>query len=125
MGLDMTKEEFEELVRQAVEKLPKKFKEKLDNVDLVIEAWPTPEKLREVGIPVSRTILGLYQGVPKTKRRTYFGVLPDKITIFAGPILAVSSTPKEVKERVAQVVRHEIAHHFGLSEEEVQEAEKG
>ena len=120
----MTKEEFGDLVRLAVKELPDKFKEKLDNVDLVVEAWPTGEELKEVGIPASQTIFGLYQGVPKTKRGTYFGVLPDKITIFAGPILAVSPTPEEVKKRVVQVVRHEIAHHFGLSEEELREVEK-
>lgn len=121
----MTKEEFESLVCQAVKELPDKFKEKLDNIDLVIEAWPTVEELREVGIPASQTIFGLYQGVPKTKRGTYFGVLPDKITIFAGPILAVSPTPQAIKKRVTQVVRHEIAHHFGLSEEELRKVEKG
>ena len=121
----ITKEEFESLVRQAIEALPDKFKEKLDNVDLTIEAWPTIDQIRELRIPASQTLFGLYQGVPKTKRGTYFGVLPDKITIFAGPILAVSPTPEAVKKRVTQVVRHEIAHHFGLREEEVRKAEKG
>lgn len=120
----MTKEEFESLVRQAVVDLPDRFKAKLDNVNLTIQAWPTIDQLKEVKMPAGQTLFGLYQGIPKTKRRGYSGALPDKITIFAGPILAVSPTPEKVKERVAQVVRHEIAHHFGLSEEKVRKAEE-
>jgi predicted Zn-dependent protease with MMP-like domain len=107
----MTHEEFEQLVIEALEGLPAFFKEKLDNVDVVIEDWPPSIKRGEV-------LLGLYQGVPKTARNaSYTLMLPDKITIFQGPIEWVSRGDVErIKLQVTDTVEHEIAHHFGISE---------
>ena len=105
----MTNELFEKLVVEAVEDLPKFFKEKLDNVDLVVEDWP------EQQFAPGRLLLGLYQGIPKTRRGAgYTMALPDKITIFKGPIELVSrGDEKVIKDVVVDTVEHEIAHHFG------------
>ncbi len=116
----MEPEEFEKLVIAAVEDLPKFFKEKLDNVDLVVEPWPSPEFSR------GQLLLGLYQGIPLTERgRGYNLAIPDKITIFQGPIMLVSrGIPEIIEQTVQQTVKHEIAHHFGISDEKLREIER-
>lgn len=121
----MDKDSFEKLVREALTELPRLFQEKMENVEIVIENWPTPAQLASVGLPPNSLLFGLYHGVPKTKRGSYYSALPDKISLFAGPILVINRTPEQVKARVKQVVRHEIGHHFGMSEKEIREAEKG
>jgi predicted Zn-dependent protease with MMP-like domain len=116
----MSSEEFEQLVTEALKGLPSFFKEKMDNVELVIEDWPDPNYSK------GRLLLGLYRGVPKTKRGAgYTLVLPDKITIFKGPIELVSRGNKEaVKNLVIDTVQHEIAHHFGISDRRLRELKK-
>ena len=116
----MTDEDFEQLVTKALESLPHYFKEKLDNVDVVVEEWPSQD------IAKGRLLLGLYQGVPKTTRGAgYSLVLPDKITIFKGPIELISRGNKEaIKNLVIDTVQHEIAHHFGISDPRLRELKK-
>lgn len=111
----MTREEFEKLVTQAIEGLPEKFLDRLDNIVIMVESWPSPQTLQHIGVRPRGLLFGLYQGTPKTKR-TKGTVFPDKITIFAGPILVVSRTKDDVRNKVSSVVKHEIAHHFGLDE---------
>jgi predicted Zn-dependent protease with MMP-like domain len=106
---------FEQFVLEALESLPQEFLDKMDNVDIVVEEWPTSEHLNRVGATPQTLLFGLYQGVPRPKRSGTFQ-LPDKITIFAGPIISVAPTEKAIKEKVMQVVKHEIAHHFGMGE---------
>lgn len=119
-------EEFEALVSQALENLPQEFAKKLDNVEVVVEAWPSALQLRQSQVGYGMTLYGLYQGVPQTKRGQYFGVLPDKITIFAGPILSSFGFDQNaVKDQIRRTVIHEIGHHFGMSEEDIQRAQKG
>jgi predicted Zn-dependent protease with MMP-like domain len=117
----MTVEEFEELVEKALDDLPLFFKEKLENVDVVVEEWPSQEVAKE------RLLLGLYHGVPKPKRDAgYTMVLPDKITIFKGPIELVSRGNREaIKNLVVDTVKHEIAHHFGISDARLRQLKKG
>jgi len=119
----MTQEKFEELVNEGIKAIPKKFLEKLDNVDIVIEDEPTPEQLRKLRMKGGSFIFGLYEGVPQTKRWHYGQVLPDKITIFQKPIERVARSEEEIKEIVKNTVWHEIAHHFGLEERKIREAE--
>lgn len=111
----MTYQEFEKLVAQALDNLPQEFLDKLNNVEVVIEIWPNRRQLHLARVPSNNLLFGLYQGTPLTKR-TSMNVFPDKITIFAGPILMVSRNHKQVKEKVREVVIHEIAHHFGMDE---------
>jgi len=119
----MTQEKFEELVNEGIKAIPKKFLEKLDNVDIVIEDEPTPEQLRKLRMKGGSFIFGLYEGVPQTKRWHYGQVLPDKITIFQKPIEKIARSETEVKKIVKNTVWHEIAHHFGMDERKVREAE--
>lgn len=116
----MTSEEFSNLVADALETLPNFFKEKLDNVEVVVEEWPS-ENLSK-----GRLLLGLYHGVPKTVRGAgYSLVLPDKITIFKGPIEIFSRGNQEaIKNIVIDTVQHEIAHHFGISDARLRELKK-
>src|SRR3990167_1066719 len=113
----MKLEEFEKLTAEAIESLPDYFKQKLDNVQVVVEMWPNTE------IAKGRLLLGLYQGIPKPKRNiNYTMVLPDKITIFKGPIELISRGDEQmIKNLVADTVKHEIAHHFGISDVRINE----
>jgi predicted Zn-dependent protease with MMP-like domain len=119
----MNREKFEELVNEGIKAIPKKFLEKLDNVDIVIEDEPTPYQLRKLRARGGLIIFGLYEGVPQTKRGNYGQVLPDKITIFQKPIEKYASSEEEIKEIVKNTVWHEIAHHFGMDERKVREVE--
>lgn len=114
----MTYDEFESLITEALNELPNEFQKKLNNVSVVMEDWPTPQQMRDARVQPGSLLFGLYHGTPQT-RRTQGTLYPDKISIFAGPILMVCRTSEEVKTKVRQVVRHEIAHHFGLNEEEI------
>jgi len=119
----MSPEKFGKLVNEGIKAIPERFLEKLDNVDIVIEDEPTSYQLRKLRARGSSIIFGLYEGVPQTKRGYYGQVLPDKITIFQKPIEKYSSSEEEIKEIVKNTVWHEIAHHFGMDERMVREAE--
>lgn len=119
----MDRKEFEKLVKEGIRAIPKKFLARLDNVDIVIEDKPTPYQLKKLGAKKDSLILGLYEGLPQTKRWHYGQVLPDKITIFKKSIERVTKSKEEIRKTVKNTVWHEIAHHFGMSEQEVREAE--
>ncbi len=105
---------------------PAEFRTKLENIDVVIEDWPTQGQLAKVGLRRSETLLGLYEGVPLTKRSRHYGlVLPDKITIFQKPFEAKCSRDAEITDEIKRVVRHEIAHHFGISDVRLEQIETG
>lgn len=112
----MNRERFEELVAEAIAQLPEEFLGNLENVDVVVQDTPTRAQLVKAGRGM--TLLGLYEGVPHTERtRGYSMILPDRITIFQKPIEAVCRSDKEVMAEIQRVVRHEVAHHFGLDDE--------
>ncbi len=119
----MDREKFEKLVNEAIKTIPKKFLEKLDNVGIVIEDELTPYQLKKLRARKSSIIFGLYEGVPKTKRWHYGQVLPDKITIFKKPIEKIAQSEDKMKEIIKNTVWHEIAHHFGMDEKRIREAE--
>jgi predicted Zn-dependent protease with MMP-like domain len=121
----MERQEFEGLVRRAIESLPPEFQRKLENVDIVVEEWPTTMQLRQARTKSLGQLLGLYQGVPQTRRGRGYGlVLPDKISIFQKPIEAQCRFGHEIEAKIGEVVRHEIAHHFGLDEETLRKIER-
>lgn len=114
----MDRDRFRRLVAEAIEELPEEFLDQLHNVDVVIEDRPTRAQLSRTRVRPGRTLLGLYEGVPQTRRGRHYGlVLPDKITIFQGPIENRCSSDREIREAVRGVVRHEIAHHFGIDDD--------
>lgn len=119
----MEYQEFEKLVGEGIDSIDKKFLEKLQNVEIVIEDNPTQYQLEKLKMR-GGLLLGLYEGVPQTQRAQYGQVLPDKITIFKNSIEKLYSNPEDIKKAVKDVVWHEIAHHFGMNEHQVREAEQ-
>ena len=112
--------DFYKLVERALEGLPPELSSLLDNVAIVVEDWPDYSTPLVSGGP-EETLYGLYEGVPLTERGAgYFGFLPDKITIFRGPLERDFAT-QELEEQVRITVVHEIAHYFGFDEERLEE----
>lgn len=120
----MDKGKFEELVKQGIEVIPKRFLEKMNNVDIIVEDEPTEKQMEKLKLRKDTKLFGLYEGIPQTKRGFYAGVLPDKITIFQKSIEETCFNEEQIRERVRKTVWHEIAHHFGMNEEMVRGAEK-
>ena len=113
----MTQDEFENIVSQSIGELPRDIRDKMDNVAIVVEDSPSQDQLKRGGTRHGDLLLGLYEGVPRTRRGPgYTLVLPDKITIFQRSIEAIASSPEEITHQVRETVRHEIAHHFGFDE---------
>ena len=122
MKAQFSPEEFEQLVVQALDELPEFFKEKLQNVEVVVADWPTEDEVRAVGLKSGQLLFGLYQGIPQTKRTSHYSfVLPDKITIYRMPIEQVCRTPEKIIRQVQQTVKHELAHHFGIDDDRLRE----
>jgi predicted Zn-dependent protease with MMP-like domain len=112
-------------VQNAVGKLPPEFIDKLRNIDVVVQDLPSHRQLKSVQIGPSGTLLGLYEGVPQTKRGLGYGLVPpDKITIFRKPIIMRCRNEAEILDTVQRVVRHEIAHHFGISDAKLRQIER-
>jgi predicted Zn-dependent protease with MMP-like domain len=113
----MDREKFEQLVAKAIDNLPDEFRARMENVDVVVADSPTRYQLSELQRRRGETLLGLYEGVPLTRRSQNYGlVAPDKITIFQKPIESMCRNDAEIIVEVQKVVRHEIAHHFGISD---------
>jgi predicted Zn-dependent protease with MMP-like domain len=115
---------FEKLVQNSLQRLPRRFKKKLENISIVVEDKPTPDILEDMGIE-SGTLFGLYQGVPLTQREWNYGnYLPDRIVIYQGPIEEAANSPAEIEEIVMDTVIHEIGHYFGFDDAYLYEVEK-
>ena len=122
----MDRKEFRWLVAKAVESLPEEFRSKLENVDVVVEDWPTRYQLAKVGARRGETLLGLYEGVPLTRRGRRYGLVPpDKITIFQKPIETNCRINADITDEIRRVIRHEIAHHFGIGDARLRQIERG
>ena len=113
----MERQEFEALVFKAIEALPGEFKSKLENVDVMVEDWPSPQQISRLRLRNKAQLLGLYEGIPQTRRDSGYNlVLPDKITIFQKPVELECHSDKEIEAEIGRVVQHEIAHHFGIGD---------
>jgi predicted Zn-dependent protease with MMP-like domain len=116
----MNDRSFEDLVSEALDSLPDEIATRMQNVEVVIEENPPREYLR--GLPRGSTLFGHYHGVPLTRRGVnYEKVLPDMITIYRRPIERYARTPEAIKEQVRRTVIHEIAHHFGIDDDRLDE----
>ena len=121
----MNREKFEWLVARAVETLPGEFITRLENVVVVVENRPTRTQLARTGIRQGYSLLGLYEGVPLTKRGGHYGLVPpDKITIFQKPIESRCRDDAAITAEIQSVVQHEIAHHFGIDDARLKQIEK-
>ena len=123
LSVDITKEQFEKLVKEVVSSLPYEFSSKIQNLEFIVTDYPDVNMLIRQNLLGKGTLLGLYEGIPIAKRGPgYQAVLPDRITIFMYPIVNYCGFSGEgLKEKVRKVVLHEIGHYFGLSESELRE----
>ena len=119
----MTLKKFEALVKGVLKKLPKEFKNMLENVDVVIEIDLDMDRVKTLGLGAKGRFLGLYQGVPLKDRTHYYGiVMPDKITLYKRNIeLECKARRLDLREEIKHVIQHEIAHHFGISDKRLKE----
>ena len=119
----MERQAFESLVHEALKDLPQLFKDKLENVAIIVEDYPSEELLERMEVPDDETLFGLYEGVPLTERGFFDAPLhPDRVFIFQGPIEEACTSPEEIKEEVRITVAHELAHFFGFDDEELEDA---
>lgn len=117
--------DFEKIINEAMDELPKEYIERLNNVAITYEDEPTSEQRQKLKLHCNQTLFGLYEGIPLTKRNSgYSLVLPDKITIFKLPILAVASNMDDVKKQTKRTLWHEIAHFYGLDHDRIHALEQ-
>jgi predicted Zn-dependent protease with MMP-like domain len=120
----MERKRFEELVEEALAELPEQFRERIQNLAVVVEDKPSREVYERTGGSPFSLILGLYHGVPFKHRGPFYGNLPpDMITIYQKPIEQICSTEEEIKKKVREVVFHEVGHYFGFNDKELKEIE--
>jgi predicted Zn-dependent protease with MMP-like domain len=117
--METERQAFEQLVADALDQIPESLGRQMENVVVMVEDWPSPEQL----VGVRGTLLGLYQGIDLTRRSplSYGGAMPDRITIFRGPISERVSTEAELVKLVTTTVIHEVAHHFGIDDARLHE----
>jgi len=119
------RKEFEQLVAEALASIPRRFRQAMQNIAIVVEDEPSEELLADMEIEPPDTLLGLYQGMPLTERTSAYGnVLPDRVLIFQGPHERAADDEDDLITAIGETLIHEIGHHFGLSEEEIEAIEE-
>lgn len=123
--MNLTDEEFDQLISRAMDVLPQEYIKGLDNVAIVYADDPDEHQRSKTHLGGDSLLFGLYEGIPLTKRGAgYSFVLPDKITLFKNPILAVSRTPEQLFEQITRTLWHEIAHYYGLDHNRIHYLER-
>ncbi len=123
--IQVNNQQFEALINEAMEELPKAYVERLDNVAITYEDEPNAEQRKRLKLRCYQSLYGLYEGVPRTERGAGYNlVLPDKITLFKLPIEHSAHSMAELKEQVKNTLWHEIAHHYGLGHARIHELER-
>ncbi len=121
----MTREAFEQLVAEAIEGIPRRFRSQMRNIVIVVEDRPSADLLASMELGPTDTLYGLYQGTPLTERGWGHGnTLPDQITLFQGPIEDDADGGDDVRVAIGETLIHEVGHYFGLSEEEIEDIEQ-
>ena len=117
--MEISEERFEDMVADALESIPAELTQQLENVAVIVQDWPTEQQLNGR----RGTLLGLYEGIDLTRRSPlgYAGVMPDRITIFRGPLCSLARDEADLAHRVRVTVLHEVGHYFGLSEARLHE----
>ena len=121
----MTRERFEAIAEEEFANLPEPFRQRMENVRIVIEDVDSPARRRQAGLGRSSMLLGLYEGVPLPRRGIDYGVvpvMPDTITLFQKNIESIARSESDVRRQIRETLIHEIAHHFGMDEDEIREA---
>ena len=113
----ISQRKFEALVERALGTIPAEIRRRMDNVEIVVDEWPDEAHYGTVGLEPGETLFGLYEGVPLIERGIVADpLLPDKITIFQGPLEDACETDDEMAEEIRKTVVHEVAHHFGIDD---------
>lgn len=121
--MQITNEQFQELIDQALTELPGEHVKNIENVAILYEEDPTPEQRETAKLRNDQTLLGLYEGVPLSQRQGMMRIFPDKITLFKNPLSANVETVKDLKEAIKHTLWHEIAHYYGLDHDSIHELE--
>ena len=122
---EMTKERFTQLVEEALAGIPRRFRDAMTNVAVVVEDEPSPDVLDDMDMEPGDTLFGLYHGTPLTQRDSGYGnTLPDRISIYQLPIEDACEDEEDIRQCIAETVIHEFGHYFGLSEEEIEDIEE-
>lgn len=123
--LELSDQQFDALISRAMEELPQEYVIGLDNVAITYDDEPTPEQKQKMKLDSHHLLLGLYEGIPLTHRGSgYSFVLPDKITLFKLPILAVVRNETELFEQIKRTLWHEIAHYYGLDHDRMDQLQQ-
>jgi len=121
----MTRAEFERLVAEAVDLIPRRFRREMKNLALVVEDAPSADLLEEMEIEPPDSLYGLYHGTPLPERTWGYGNnLPDRITIYQQPIEEDCEDEDEMRKMIGETLIHEVGHYFGMSEEQIEEIEE-
>ena len=120
----MNLEQFERLVRDALSDIPAELRACLNNVDVLVQEWPTREQLLGTGLEEDQMLLGLYEGVPLTERDNYDMILPDRVILYKGALEQITSSEEELTKEIRDTVKHEVAHHFGIDDDRLEDLEQ-
>ena len=121
----MTRERFERLVEEALRDIPKRFRDAMANVAVIVEDEPPPHVLEDMDMEADDELFGLYEGTPLPERGASYGnTLPDRISIYQKPTEEACDSDDEIRDCVAETVIHEFGHYFGMSEEEIEAIEE-
>jgi predicted Zn-dependent protease with MMP-like domain len=116
-------EEFHLMMEQALEEIPETFKSKIENLAFISEPYPSDSDLSRLGLKSRYSLLGLYSGIPYTHRSTWYGyVTPDRIILFQKNIESLCRNREELSAKIKEVIIHEVAHYFGMDEDEIRQA---
>ncbi len=121
--VEVSDEQFQQLIDQALSELPGEHVKNIKNVAILYEEVPTPEQRQQLSLGHDQTLLGLYEGTPLPQRQGMTRIYPDKITLFRGPLTAGAMTLTGLKEQIKHTLWHEIAHYYGLDHDKIRQLE--
>jgi predicted Zn-dependent protease with MMP-like domain len=119
--MEISDEDFDKYLSEAIESIPAPYNKHLENVAFIIEDYPTPQQRVQLNLYPNETLFGLYEGVPLPARNGVIKLLPDKITIFKQPLLAISHNIDALRYNLGHTVWHEVAHYYGLNHKRIHE----
>jgi predicted Zn-dependent protease with MMP-like domain len=120
---EVSDEQFQELINQALEELPGEHVKNIKNVAILYEDWPTEQQRQNTNLHPNQTLLGLYEGVPLSQRQGHTHLYPDRITLFKVPLMMQARSQTDLKEQIKHTLWHEIAHYYGLNHDQIRAKE--